>query len=134
VGPDGRFETLLDRGTYRAAIARPGTVERHEWSLAVGDDDLALDVGLPGVRVAGVIETGARPRSSWMLVRLQAPREAHFWDHYVAKDLAFHFDGVPPGRYRLWGMASDKTLLFEEPLELVVPADRDVTGLTIRLR
>jgi RNA polymerase sigma factor (sigma-70 family) len=134
---DGRFETLLDRGTYLAAIARNGTVERHEWTVTIGDEEVPLDVTLPGVRVSGTIEgrlPDARPRHSWMLVRMQVPesRDTFHWDAYVGEDLAFRFDGVPPGRYVLSGKANDPKVAFGEPIEVLVQQDRDVTGLTLR--
>ena len=41
-------------------------------------------------------------------------------------------DGVPPGRYVLSGKAHDTKVAFGEPIEVVVPPDRDVSGLRLR--
>jgi hypothetical protein len=136
VGEDGRYEAMLQRGDFRGVLPRPGTIDNFQWTFSIGDADATADVALPGVRVAGTLEdrtTRERRQGGWALVRLMPvdPRAALHWDAYVDADRAFHFDGVPPGRYQLSGRAQDPKVTFDDPLDIAVPADRDVVGLTI---
>jgi RNA polymerase sigma-70 factor (ECF subfamily) len=143
VGPDGRFSQRLTPDTYRATIPFPGRLSSYVFEVAIGDRDVATDLVVDGVRVEGTLLDAATskpfPLANWNhvpLVRIAAVgSEARDGDQ-VRPDAsgAFGFDGILPGRYRVF--VTVPKVIPGTGTEAVVDVgeDRDVRGVALEVR
>ena len=144
IDDSGRIEARVPRGTHTGTLwyrdhqgALPGGFPE-PFSLAVGDEDVTLDVVARGVRVSGRVRGDPVPAGGWgnvlvhLLPRDGAEERSAPWSTALAADGTFALAAVPAGAWRL-GLSLPAGFQ-SEPTAIDVPADRDVAGVVLEVR
>jgi RNA polymerase sigma-70 factor (ECF subfamily) len=143
IGPDGYFSQRLPPDTYRASIAFPGRIGSHDFEVRIGATDLSGDVAVGGVRVEGTLldaGTGKPLPVGWWettpTVTLTAVGETPRSFDVVRPDAegAFSFDGILPGKYRVFATAPKAKPGTGIESIVEVGEDRDLRGIALELR
>lgn len=137
----GAFTQRLPRGTYHVALAGVPHVSRFTFDVEIGPGGLARDVIVPGVLVAGTLVDGdtrrpfppARPGAGAAICirRPDEPASPTALGFPPDEHGTFRLFGVPPGRYVVYARPAPGDDREGSSVEIVVPADRDVTDLAL---
>ena len=140
----GRVTQRLPTGTYRVWISPAGLMKSPPpFQLTMPEKDLAYDIAVPGVRVSGVLRDGATGRAfplagpgnmpSIHLASLESPHTPPLASVVPGANGIYLVDGVPVGRYRAYAMMPGTRYAHGKEVDIVVPADRDVTGIDLEV-
>ncbi|MBL9088544.1 MAG: hypothetical protein JNM10_15505, partial [Planctomycetia bacterium] len=137
----GAFTQRLPRGTYHVALTGVPHVSRFAFDVEIGPGGLARDVIVPGVLVTGTLVDGdtrrpfppARPGAGAAICirRPDEPASPTALGFPPDEHGTFRLFGVPPGRYVVYARPAPGDDREGSSVEIVVPADRDVTDLAL---
>jgi hypothetical protein len=139
--PRGAFTQRLPRGAYSASLVGVPHVSMFAFDVVIGPGGLARDVVVPGVLVTGTLVDGdtrrpfppARPGTGPGVCIFAAGESIPTSPALFPPDESgtFRLFGVPPGRYVVYARPAPGDDREGSSVEIVVPTDRDVTGLTL---
>jgi hypothetical protein len=136
--PVGTYDLRIDGAAFAG-------VETLEDAVTVESEGQEIDVTVPGVRLEGAVVDAARnpefgrTTGSRNLLKVALHSRGGRWTGTMAVHVddegRFRFDGVEPGTYVLFPAIARFYLLDPVGAEVLVEvgADRDVTGLELRL-
>ena len=137
----GAFTQRLPAGTYLVDLTGVPHVSRFTFDVVIGPGGLARDVVVPGVLVTGTLVDGvtrrpfppATPGTSPTVCirRPDEPASPTALGFPPDEHGTFRLFGVPPGRYVVYARPAPGDDREGSSVEIVVPTDRDLTGLTL---